>query len=370
MKALFTGQSPASRFAPIDAGVFTGTSVGAFNAAVMTMNSGSHSASKVAQLEQIWLGEIPDDPSSCENGVLRFRGNPLRYFDPCVGTSPASLITEPVQDMLFLSGYWLRNIPKFFSASGAVPQRLLELIDLSAFISLEPFERLIKRNLRFEEVRRSETVLRIVATDFDTGEVRVFSNQDLTDELGSHVLMASAAMPGVFPPTFIGGTPYVDGGVVVNTPLKYAIDAGAYVLHVIYLDPDVNRIPMSRRESTIDILNRVYTIMLATTINEDVATAEWINEGLDVVERAARGELLTEEDDQRFIRIAAQIALRLQGGSPYKRLTVHRYHPHDELGGLLGMLNFDKQVITGFVQRGFDDAVKHDCESSHCLLPQ
>jgi predicted acylesterase/phospholipase RssA len=370
MKALFTGRSPVSRFEPIDAGVFCGTSVGAFNAAMMTMNPGSSSAARVAHLENIWLTEIPDDPSSCENGVLRFRGNPFRYLDPCIITSPASLVTEPARDLLFLSGYWLRNIPRVLSASGGVPQKLLQLIDLSAFVSLKPFERLIKRNLRFGEVRSSDTILKIVTTNLDTGDVSVFSNHDLTDDLGSDIIMASAAMPGVFPPVLIDGNPYVDGGVVVNTPLKYAIDAGAYVLHVVYLDPDVSSIPLSVNESTLDMLNRVYTIMLATTINEDVATVEWINDGLNVIERAARGELLTQEDDQEFIRVVAQIIPRLQSDSPYRKLTVHRYHPHDDLGGLLGTLNFDKQVITGFVQRGFDDAVEHDCRSSRCLLPQ
>jgi NTE family protein len=370
MKAIFTGQSPASDFEPIDAGVLSGTSVGAFNAAVMTMNPGSHSALKVTELEKIWMNEIPGDPSSCENGILRFRGNPFRYFDPCVITSPASLMAEPARDLLFLGRYWLRNIPKLFYASGPVPQRLVQFVDLSAFVSLEPFERLIKRSLRFEEVRCSETVLKIVATNFDTGVVRVFSNEDLTDDLGNHAIRASAAIPGIFPPALIEGSTYVDGGVVMNTPLKCAIDAGASVLHVIYLDPDVSNIPLSRIESTIDILDRVYTVMLATKINEDVATAEWINDGLNVIERAARGELLTEEDDRRFIRVAAQIVTRTQRGTPYKKLTVHRYHPHEELGGVLGMLNFDKQVITGFVERGFNDAVKHDCQSSHCLLPQ
>ena len=36
MKALFTGASPAVDFEPLESDIFTGTSVGAFNASIMT----------------------------------------------------------------------------------------------------------------------------------------------------------------------------------------------------------------------------------------------------------------------------------------------------------------------------------------------
>lgn len=40
-------------------------------------------------------------------------------------------------------------------------------------------------------------------------------------------LLASAAVPGVFPPVIIEGEPYVDGGVVANCPVEVARSAGA-----------------------------------------------------------------------------------------------------------------------------------------------
>lgn len=48
-------------------------------------------------------------------------------------------------------------------------------------------------------------------------------------------ILASAALPGVFPPVTIKGVRYMDGGVVDNVPLRRAIELGAervYVLHV------------------------------------------------------------------------------------------------------------------------------------------
>ena len=63
----------------------------------------------------------------------------------------------------------------------------------------------------------------------------------MTDELGPRAILASAAIPGFFPPTEVGAQPFVDGGVVLNTPLVPAIEAGADILHVIYMDPDVSK---------------------------------------------------------------------------------------------------------------------------------
>ena len=65
----------------------------------------------------------------------------------------------------------------------------------------------------------------------------------MSDYLGPRAILASAAIPGFFPPTEVGAQPFVDGGVVLNTPLLPAIDARADILHVIYMDPDVSNIP-------------------------------------------------------------------------------------------------------------------------------
>jgi len=50
-------------------------------------------------------------------------------------------------------------------------------------------------------------------------------------------------------------------------------------------------------------------------------------------------------------------------------LSIHRYHPKDDLSGMLGMLNFDRDRIAGLIDRGFTDAVEHDCDQSECLMP-
>src|SRR5258708_9510212 len=63
-----------------------------------------------------------------------------------------------------------------------------------------------------------EIPLRVVATDLDTGEEVVLANGPLKP-----ALLASAALPGVFPIVVHGGRRLVDGGVVNNRPLWHAL---------------------------------------------------------------------------------------------------------------------------------------------------
>ncbi|GAB4268801.1 MAG: hypothetical protein Kow0092_22650 [Deferrisomatales bacterium] len=62
----------------------------------------------------------------------------------------------------------------------------------------------------------------VVATDLRSGaEVR------LTTGPAATALLASATIPGVFPPVRIGTHDLADGGVASNTPIHAAVDVGA-----------------------------------------------------------------------------------------------------------------------------------------------
>jgi NTE family protein len=64
--------------------------------------------------------------------------------------------------------------------------------------------------------------LAIVATDLNAGKPAVFRAGALTP-----ALLASTAIPGVFPSVRIDGREHLDGGIVDNTPLDIAVDDGA-----------------------------------------------------------------------------------------------------------------------------------------------
>lgn len=70
----------------------------------------------------------------------------------------------------------------------------------------------------------------VVATNLETGAETWFSSGPITDPL-----LASSAMPGIFPPVEIDGVAYIDGGVANNIPFSRAVELGAtkiYVLNV------------------------------------------------------------------------------------------------------------------------------------------
>src|SRR6266581_1038181 len=79
--------------------------------------------------------------------------------------------------------------------------------------------------MMLREVWMSEQLrvpLAVVATDLNAGKPTVFRSGDLTP-----ALLASTAIPGVFPMVRINGRDHLDGGVVANTPLNIAVDDGA-----------------------------------------------------------------------------------------------------------------------------------------------
>lgn len=373
MKALLGGEMAGAGYRRIEAGIFTGTSVGSFNAAIMVSQPGVASGDTAEELEQIWLNEVAGSDLRCGNGVFRFRGNLLRLINPACYQNPVGPFEQLGNDASFVAGSLFRRGINALMTQGGLANRGFQFVDISALITVEPFREMLRRTIRSQAIRESERQLRVVATNWETGEVKTFENKDVADEeSGPLMIMASAAIPGLFPPVRIGDHLYVDGGTVMNTPLKCAIQAGATTMHVVYMDPDVGNIPIRRLMNSIDTFDRVFTVMLATKINEDIETAAWINQGLRSMEMAARAGSAAElsgGDITAFVRVAGQIEARLREGRPYQQLTIHRYHPKDDLGGPMGMLDFSEESITRLIARGFEDAVFHDCDQSKCIFP-
>src|SRR5262249_33643723 len=79
--------------------------------------------------------------------------------------------------------------------------------------------------------------LRIIATDLTHGTRAVFGS----GLLGPAVL-ASSAIPGIFPPVRIGDTTYVDGGALDNSSIETALDLGARRLFVLDVGYDVQAV--------------------------------------------------------------------------------------------------------------------------------
>ena len=64
--------------------------------------------------------------------------------------------------------------------------------------------------------------MEVVATSLTDGRERWFTYGSAVE-----AVLASSAVPAIFPPVEIDGERFIDGGVVNNVPIRRAIDAGA-----------------------------------------------------------------------------------------------------------------------------------------------
>ncbi|HJT38171.1 MAG TPA: patatin-like phospholipase family protein, partial [Actinomycetota bacterium] len=77
----------------------------------------------------------------------------------------------------------------------------------------------------FEEMQKP---LMIVAANLRTGAEQVFESGPVAP-----ALIATTALPGIFPPVLIEGELYVDGGIVNNVPISVAVELGARRIYVL-----------------------------------------------------------------------------------------------------------------------------------------
>ena len=82
--------------------------------------------------------------------------------------------------------------------------------------------RLLERHLPYRLLEQATIPMHVVATDMVLGVERLLSTGSLVD-----AVMASTAIPGVFPPVRIGDRELIDGGVANNTPISSALALGA-----------------------------------------------------------------------------------------------------------------------------------------------
>lgn len=89
-------------------------------------------------------------------------------------------------------------------------------------VSDSGLRRLVGRHIEFEDLADAAIPLYLVAFDLAEGRELLLSGGPATD-----AVVASASIPGVFPPVVMAGRRLVDGGVVNNTPISHAVTLGA-----------------------------------------------------------------------------------------------------------------------------------------------
>lgn len=189
--------------------------------AFVLQGGGGLAATQVGQLRALWeCGIVPDFVVGTSSGAI----NAVAFTqDP----------TEEGLDRMERLWTGLRPTDVFpfdvFSLMTCVPNMVTGLIGWhDGLLSPKRLRRLIERNLDVSRLEDTQLPVHVVATDLASGQPIVLSSGSAAD-----ALLASTALPGVFPPVKIGGRPLIDGGVSAGTPIRQAEELEATVTYVL-----------------------------------------------------------------------------------------------------------------------------------------
>jgi NTE family protein len=89
-------------------------------------------------------------------------------------------------------------------------------------ISNAGIRNVLEKNLPYQRLEEAKVPVHVITTDLKTGRAITISSGPAVP-----ALLASTAIPGVFPPVTIGRRDLVDGGVANHTPIAAALELGA-----------------------------------------------------------------------------------------------------------------------------------------------
>lgn len=158
-------------------------------------------------------------------------------------------------------------------AAGMTPDHILEFIKSLEFFSLkryarskpgfvdtEKFYKHLAPCFKEDNFRALGIKVYVTATNLLNGQPMVFNEGELIKPI-----LASAAFPGVFTPVAIGGSHYIDGGVLNNFPVDLVLGKCDKILGV-YVNP-FPKISFNDIKHSLNVLERAYQIRAAYDSN-------------------------------------------------------------------------------------------------------
>ncbi len=138
------------------------------------------------------------------------------------------------------------------------------------FIANDSLRSLLEHHIPYERLEDAAIPVHVVATELKSGRATILNSGPAVP-----ALLASCAIPGVFPPVTINRREYVDGGVANHTPITIAIELGAtkiFVLPVGY--PWLNKEPTNALGMALHALARIVEQKLDAEVEANRAAAD------------------------------------------------------------------------------------------------
>ncbi len=203
-------------------------------------------------------------------GMLRALAERGIEADLVVGTSvgainAAGYVGRPTMEgVAFAADIWrhLRTQDVFPRSRLHGSWRFVERRD--SVFALDGLRAVVDGFLRFDRLEDAPLPLAVVACTIADGVEHWF-----TAGPALQIILASAALPAVFPPVEIGGSLFVDGGVVDNVPLSVALAAGARRIFVLLCGEVDRPLPVARRP--LEALLSAFDLALMGRLRRDLA---------------------------------------------------------------------------------------------------
>lgn len=130
--------------------------------------------------------------------------------------------------------------------------------------SSQPLRDLLQRWAPAEQIEDLDVRFQCVAAQIETSREVWFDRGPVVE-----AVLASSAVPGLFPPVEIGGRHFLDGGVVNSIPISRAIELGArevFVLHVGNID-----VPLEAPRQPWDVALAAFEVARRHRFHRDLA---------------------------------------------------------------------------------------------------
>lgn len=248
--------------------ILCGISVGAIIAAHLAQGDDEASGRRaVDELETIWRSlRTNEDMWLPEPWLEKLRAQAAWAAELRGRAAEHGTAGSQARVVLRMLGEVVRNPPQTDGTVDALRQALRA----RSLLSNEPVRRLVEARIDPRRVAASGITLRIGAVSLESGELHYVTEtgevRDRTDRpIGRppvplrDAVLASSAIPVVFPPVEMGGEHYVDGGVREILPLELAyrhLGAG-HMFAIVASAPGVEPAPGIGERGLLDIARRV-----------------------------------------------------------------------------------------------------------------
>lgn len=296
--------------------IFAGASVGSINATYLAANAELHDHG-VNRLVEVWKGlRLEEHARIRPLGLARWPSglkSRLKFLTDASALGSSLLDTRAIEVVVRRNIDW---------------ERLHRVIDSGRVIALlvAALHVASGRTTMFAEHAPGTTMIPTRDERRDTVFQRVTAD---------HVL-ASAAIPLLFPSRRIGAHYYCDGGLRFNTPISPAIRAGADRIVIVTVRhtrsaSDVDALEKANPEagrdlSPVFLIGKLLNALLLDPVQYDLQVLERLNQVMEVLENT-----LAPADLDRVQRVWIQ-----HRGLPYRRLRTLVFTPSRDLGELAG----------------------------------